>query len=402
MGYVTHHELAVPGQRVNAGQNHSTKNMDRIIVKPVPQTRSPYGREQRPVRTINPATGIAEEVGEKSGRRKPNGVHETLRFDPDREQGRFVTGLDAMVTNPFKGMEPLEIRGRYGLPNSWSDEQLMKIGEAERITKQQYFEILDGVEFNFYTSTMAKSLVNSPIPMRLDDGKDKTFVETFEIILYESANVFTSDTSRGRMAIQLVTNSSQVARGMRDVNKDVHSWYIAEEFEEEKTRGEIDDLENKAIVALFKLLNDYPSVRAYQVGVNLDIFRGQLAPTAISDQLNRYVKAKLPNSQRSEKVERLTRFMREYDTFKDNYPLFMCRYLVNQALNVGIVYIEGGKLYWREKRNIPTQYVWRSTEQLVTALMDVMPDYDESKEINDSLFGDMVEELRKRGNEVVL
>jgi hypothetical protein len=280
---------------------------------------------------------------------------------------------------------------------------LQEIVGADDITLQRLYEIMDGVEYNYYTPVMAPTMRNSRLPVRVNpDPADRTFIEAFEIILYEGANVFTKDTARGRMAIQLVLNSSMVARSLRDVNKDVHGWYIAEEFEAEKSRTEIDDVENRAVVALMDLFENFPPVRAYQLGVNLDLFRGQMSPSAVKDQLNRYVKAKLPNGQRAEKVERINRFMREYKFLKDNFPTFICRFLVFASKNTAVTYIEGGKLYWRSKRDVPTQFIWRSEEQLANALEESMQDYNPERELQDNMFADMVEDLRERGQEIVI
>lgn len=374
----------------------------KIIVKHVPGSRSPYNREQRPVRTYNPNSKQMEETGQVSGRRKPNGVYETLRFNPDREAGKFVTGLEQSTANPFKGMTPLDLRGRYNLPASWTEELLAEIVDSDKLTLQRLYEIMDGVEYNYYTPIMAPSMRNSRLPIRNKDTDDKTFIETFEIILYEGANVFTKDTSRGRMAIQMVQHSSLVAPSLRDVNKDIHGWYIAEEFEAEKSRVEIDDAENRAVVALMDLFENFPTVRPYQLGVNLDLFRGHLSPSAVKDQLNRYVKAKLPNDKRSEKVERLNRFMREYAFLKDNFPTFICRFLVFSSKNVGVTYVDGGKLYWRTKRDTPTQFIWRNEEQLIGALQESMDSYNPDKELQDNMFADMVQDLRDRGQEIVI
>jgi len=371
--------------------------MNKIIVKHIPQSRSPYGREQRPVRTFNPQTKQMEDVGSTSGKRKPNGVHETLRFNPDRQQGKFITGLEDNISNPLYKLESVEVRGTYGLSDKWTDDMLEKIVASERISKQQYYEILDGVVPGYYTPTMAHSLKNSPIPIRTDmKATDQTFIEKFEIILYEGSNIFTTDTSRGRLAVQLLTNSTLVAPSQRDINKDIHHWYIAEEHEEEKTRVQIDDLENTAIVALTELLTKQPTQRAYQVGVSMGIFSGHLNEYAIKDQLNRYIKAKLPQHQREEKIKRLRRFMDLYDMITTNFPLFISTYMTNQAMKVGVLYMEGGKVYWKSKQATPEFHAWRSKNSLTLALVDVMGQYDPDREINDNLFGDMVSDLRDK------
>lgn len=372
--------------------------MNKVIVKHIPQTRSPYNREQRPVRTYNPNTKQMEDVGATSGKRKPNNVNETLRFNPDRQQGKFKTGLELPVSNPFKDLDLIEVRGKYGLSEEWSDAILQKVVEADQISKQQYFEILDGVVPGYYTSRMAHSLRNGPLPIRTDpNAKDETFIERFEIILYEGSNIFTDKTSRGRLAIQLLTNSSLVAPSLRDVNKDTHHWYIAQEMEEEKTRTQMDDLENDAILALTELLKKQPTARAYQMGVILRLFNGHLNEVAIKDQLNRFIKAKLPNHQREQKVERLKNFMSYYDMMTTNFPLFISTFMTTQALRYGVLYNEGGKVYWRTKVNTPEFHSWRSMKSLNLALMEAMGNYDPESQNNDSLFGDMVEDLNKKG-----
>lgn len=372
--------------------------MSKVIVKHIPQTRSPYGREQRPVRTYNPQSGLMEEVGSKSGKRKPNKVFETLKFDPDRAQGKFKTGLDAFTSNPFVKMDTLEIRGKYGLSDKWTDKMIEKITSDEKISFQQYYEILDGTDPGYYTSTMANSLKNSPLPIRTDFTKgDETFIEKFEIILYEGSNTFNTGTSRGRLAIKLLQNSSLVAKTKGYINKDVHHWYIAEEFEEEKTRTEIDDLENDAIVALTDLLKKQPTQRAYQVGVAMDLFSGHLNEVAIKDQLNRFVKAKVPQHLREKKLQRLSKFMTTYDMLTSNYPMFISTYMANQAMRTGILYNDNGKVYWRSRAETPETFTWKNKKTLVLALMESMNQYDPKKEFNDNIFGDMVEELRDRG-----
>lgn len=374
---------------------------NKVIVKHIPQTQSPYGRQKRPVRVFNPTSGQMEEVGVNSGKRKPNGVYETLRFGQNRQTGKFVTGLDEQVSNPFHDMDVVELRGTYALDGTWTDEALNKIVGSKEISKQQWFEILDGVSMGTYTSTIAPSLRNSPLPMRISgDGSDATFIEKFEIILYEGSNVFTGTTSRGRMAIQLLLNSRLVAPNKQAINKDTHHFYIAEEQEEEKSRNEIDTLENRAILALVDVLEKQPQHRAYQLGVTLEVFAGYVSPAAVKDQLNRHIKAKLPNHRRDVKVERLKKFLEAYDMITSNYPLFLSKYMVNQALRNGVLYTDSGKVFWRSKVNSPEHHAWRSTQSLVLALSESMGDFDPEKEINNSLFGDMYEDLKTKGVQV--
>jgi len=174
----------------------------------------------------------------------------------------------------------------------------------------------------------------------------------------------------------------------------------AEEQEEEKSRNEIDTLENRAILALVDVLEKQPQHRAYQLGVTLEVFAGYVSPAAVKDQLNRHIKAKLPNHRRDVKVERLKKFLEAYDMITSNYPLFLSKYMVNQALRNGVLYTDSGKVFWRSKVNSPEHHAWRSTQSLVLALSESMGDFDPEKEINNSLFGDMYEDLKTKGVQV--
>jgi hypothetical protein len=70
--------------------------------------------------------------------------------------------------------------------------------------------------------------------------------------------------------------------------------------------------------------------------------------------------------------------------------------MTNQAMKVGVLYMEGGKVYWKSKQATPEFHAWRSKNSLTLALVDVMGQYDPDREINDNLFGDMVSDLRDK------
>lgn len=349
--------------------------MERLIVKFV-QTESPYRRQQAPVRVFDPVAKKFVETGQTSGKRKPSNVSEALRFPPSRKAGRYLTGLDEMIPNHLKGSDPVELRGRYGLSEKW-ESILPSIVKADSISRQRYYEILDGAEPDYYTSVIPASIRNSENTVfRTKTTSDQTAIERFELILYEGANVFTSETSRGRLAIQMLRNHPEVARKREMVNRDIHRFYIAEEDEEAIDRLDVDNVENDAIVEFTILKRNNEPKKLYQVAVILGLVRGSVSETTVTDQLNRFLKNKVTSNERLAKKIKLQEFLEVCEMLNKNYNLFIATYASAQALNVGAVYADTGRLIWKSQRDNPARAFWKTRDALAAYLAQELDKYD--------------------------
>jgi len=258
------------------------------------------------------------------------------------------------------------------------------------------YEVMDGVEPDYYSSRIQYDSLN---PGNLFGGgeKERSYIEQFEIIMYDGANVFSSDTSRGRLAIQLLKNRSDVAVD-KTFNPNTHRWYIAEENEEELDRIKVDEIENEAVSALFDVKRNYPEFKLYQFGIqtitksNVPLIKGEVPPSVVYDQLNRFIKAKT-----KDKRDNINTFIDLYGKFKNSPHLFEMDYLVQQGLNANVLFFDKGQLYWKSKSGEPNVYKWRNQEAFRAFMLEEEEKYNPKEKNLSNYFTDYKDELVEKG-----
>ena len=366
----------------------------KIIVKPVPR-ESVQRRHLTPVKVFDPNTGQFVDTGHVSGKTKARNATESLPFQPDRSKNKYKTGLEEMVDNDFKGMDVLTLKSQRSLSNGW-DDYLDRIVEQDKISRQTLYEIMDGVEPDYYSSRIQYDSLN---PGNLFGGgeKERSFIEQFEIIMYDGANVFSSDTSRGRLAIQLLKNRSDVASD-KQFNPNSHRWYIAEENEEELDRVKVHELENEAVFYLYDLKSNYPEFKMYQFAIqiktnnNIPLVKGEVAPSIVYDQLNTYIKAKT-----KDKKDNINKFIDLFNKFKKSQHLFEMDYLIQQGVNANCLFYDKGQLYWKDKSGEPNVYKWRNDEAFRAFLLEEESKYNPKEKEMSNYYIDFKNELKAKG-----
>lgn len=366
----------------------------KIIVKPVPR-ESVQRRHLTPVKVFDPTTQTFVDTGHVSGKTKAKNAVESLPFQPDRAKNKYKTGLEEMVDNDFKGMDIMTLKSQRGLSNSW-DDYLDRIVEQDKISRQTLYEVMDGVEPDYYSSRIQYDSLN---PGNLFGGgeKERSYIEQFEVIMYDGANVFSSDTSRGRLAIQLLKNRSDVAVD-KTFNPNTHRWYIAEENEEELDRIKVDEIENEAVSALFDVKRNYPEFKLYQFGIqtitksNVPLIKGEVPPSVVYDQLNRFIKAKT-----KDKRDNINTFIDLYGKFKNSPHLFEMDYIVQQGLNANVLFFDKGQLYWKSKSGEPNVYKWRNQEAFRAFMLEEEEKYNPKEKNLSNYFTDYKDELVEKG-----
>lgn len=366
----------------------------KIIVKPVPR-ESVQRRHLTPVKVFDPTTGQFVDTGHVSGKTKAKNAVESLPFQPDRAKNKYKTGLEEMVDNDFKGMDVMTLKSQRSLSNSW-DDYLDRIVEQDKISRQTLYEVMDGVEPDYYSSRIQYDSLN---PGNLFGGgeKERSYIEQFEIIMYDGANVFSSDTSRGRLAIQLLKNRSDVAVD-KVFNPNTHRWYIAEENEEELDRIKVDEIENEAVSALFDVKRNYPEYKLYQFGIqiitksNVPLIKGEVPSSVVYDQLNRFIKAKT-----KDKKENIQTFIDLYGKFKNSPHLFEMDYLIQQGLNSNVLFFDKGQLYWKTKSGEPNVYKWRNQEAFRAFMLEEEEKYNPKEKDLSNYYTDFIQELKEKG-----
>jgi hypothetical protein len=366
----------------------------RILVKPV-ERESVQRRHLTPVQFFDKFSGKMVDTGKVSGKTKAKNAGETVRFYEAPGTGKYRTGLEELVTNELKELKPEFIKSKYGLSDSWNNA-LKEIVKQDRISRQQLYEIKDGVEPNYYTSIKSQSFIGNF--ESFDPKKPKTFIEKFEIYLYDGANPFTEDTSRGRFAILAIKNAPQVAINKEVANHNYHNFYIAEENEEELEQVKIHDLENDAIYELETIQRKYPESKLYQLAValkdsnNISLVKGEVAPQIVKAQLNNFIKNKDRNKQ-----DNIAKFLKLAELFTSSPLHFEIEYLTAQAKNVQLIYNGGdGIMYWKGKETNPTVYKWRNEDAFKSFILQEAEKYN-PKEKSLNYYSDLKIDLGLRG-----
>lgn len=337
--------------------------------------------------------GSGQNTGKTIGHNKAEGVRDRLQFVGDRQKGLFKTGLTEHMSNPFRGEEIVRLRGRFRLPNSWKDELLKEIVDAETISLQNYYEILDGVDYDFYTSRMRDALLGTNTVLA-PDKTNATFIEKFAIDLIPGTNVFTTETSRGRIAIQLLKNHPMVAPSMDVVNGSQHIWMIVQEAEEEMKKNKDYREENKASAVMSKLEESHTEFAMYQIAVVLGLVSGETTKAVVEAALNRYIR-----ESGTDKSVRISKFMETTNWFFTELDRFTVQYYVAQGLNVNVLYSGGGYVFWGKYKDQSREerYQWNSKEVLVNFLLEEHKKFDPKKKNEDNGFFSLMTDLVERG-----
>lgn len=373
-------------------ENQSLK----VIIKPVPRA-SVQNRHNIPVVVWDPIKKQRVDLGQTSGKTKASKAVDIYSFDQDIQRGVYVTGLEELIINPFKEMDYLDVKMQYGLVDKW-DNFLQSLVKQDKISKQVYFEIIDAVDPGYYTSKISQSILN--LGSTFDAKLPKTFIEKFNITLYDGANVFSADTSRGRFAIQLVKNKRNIAKTKDGANPNYHTFYIAEENEEELDRVRNDRYENNAIAALASIQAKYPPFKLYQIaailknesGGALINTLGDVAPQIVEDQLNRYIKAK-----NSSKLARIENFLSVVKTFNDEPERFLVEYMCAQAYANRLINNREGYLYWNSKMDNPTQYKWKNENSFKNYILEQYKLYNPKQPDDTNGYAELKVELLQKG-----
>lgn len=271
--------------------------------------------------------------------------------------GKYKTGLEEIIPNPFYKLDPTEIKIDYNLSSAWDENNLLaRLVEKKEIDKQTYYEILDGQEPRTYHNNLSNSMVN--IAMGLQDLKkglnDKSYIgkEVYQLYTHGS-NVFSTDTQRGRMAIQCIKNHPSIAPDKNSINESIHDWFIGREDEAAYDKAKMNEIVNDAIFELESLRRKYPAFTLYQFAVQLEDYRtksalvkGDVNDTTVMDRLNAYIKTETKWQE-----ENINRFKAKIAEFNELPELFQIKYLTSQGIHSGSLVQRDGKFIWVSQVN---------------------------------------------------
>lgn len=364
-----------------------------VIVYPV-EKESVQKRHMTPV--VSGAKGKLEETGNLKRYFREAG-HTPIKFMIDRNTGKYKTGLEEVVTNPLYNLDYQEQKAKYKLSQEWDKNNLLeKVLAKEKIDKQTLYEILDGQDPDTYHNRPMNDML-SFVTGTQEKRQPSSYIEKSEFTLYtQGSNVFTTETSRGRLAIQCVKNQSCVALDKLSINNSVHDWYIGRENEAEHDRAKMESIINDAIFELVSLTKKYPPFDLYRLAIQLEdkqshlsIAKGELNNDIVVDKINQFIKSKSRVQE-----ENIESFKDKVKEFYEQPELFQIKYMVQQGINSRVLGRKDGQFLWHSQVNgNKAWHAWKNQELFTDAMLQ------ESKNSLEkgNYFVEFEEELKSKG-----
>lgn len=373
------------------------KSQNKIVfVNPVPRIPT-QGRDKQSYTVIDPKTGEMV-TGPNMFKTMESGVAKEIGFQLNSTTGRLHTGLDISVTNPFYQLDPKDVMDQNALSPEWQNivEDCVKRPE---IKKQTLFEIYDNVSPNYYTSEIAGGITIFNLTKFTKIPEKHNFLQTFKIILYDRPNRFTDETPRGRLGIQLIENNSSIAKSRQLMNPNLHLFYISEQHEAEIEKSKKQDIIDNAIYEKVKLQNEGSDYVNYQVGVLItnktgrSSILGEMPREQVKRELNKYLQS--PDSQ-MENIEKFTKIITMLKS-KESRDRLNVMYLVQQAVNTGIISIKDGYYVWNSKSGVPNMHKHNNYEKLISLLQNDAKNWNPEDDTLTNWYGDLYKELKSKG-----
>lgn len=360
-----------------------------LIVKPVPRI-SVQGRHLHQYRM---KSGNSELMADTKKTKVANAT-ETLVLHRDSTGTKYKTGLEELLPNPF-GDNENEVISKYNLSSKWlENNRLEKILKSDKVSTQTYLEILAGVDPDTYTPIIPKK---NYVGAFAKEDSELSELQRLKIVLYDSANIFSTSTPRGRLIIQVLKNHPAVATSKDSINPNAHRWYIAEEYEDAVESKRINDLINEAIAELYMITKKEPFETLYQFATILtdntgkSVIKGKTQTLVMEDKLNKYIKEKSKTQSAN-----IQKFLAAVKLFKTNRELFYVETLVQAGLTYNVLSLANGFVYWDSMKSNPEYYKWNSIRNFKEFLLTEFGKHNPADK-DESVFKTYLNELIYQG-----
>ena len=365
-----------------------------IFVNPIPRI-SAQGRHKQ-MFVVQQTTGeFMPTAG--MGKNKEFDVPSEYSFRLNTSTNKLITGLDKMIENPFKGLDPSNILEDYSLSQDWLS-QLQQIVKQDQIKLQTKYEIIDNVGYNFYTSDVAYNMFSSNWKANID--KPKNFLETFKIILYDRPNMFTDETPRGRLSLALIKNHPKIAKTKIEGNTAVHDWYISEENEAQMEKAKKRFIIQDAIKTWGNLSDSTTPYIIYQLASLLkthdgsSIVRGKMNDATVREKVSDYIFES--SSSQLENIEKFTKVASMLSN-KEDKQRFQAMYLIQQAINTDVVGVRNGFFIWHSKSALDNIYKHTSYDAFVSTIQREYGNYNPKDKDVANWYKDLFDEVTNKG-----
>jgi len=367
-----------------------------IFVNPVHRIPT-QGRDKQMFTIIDPKTGDIT-VTQGMNKTKEFGAATNLSFQYNATTNRLQTGLDVSVTNPLFQMEIDDVMVKYNLSHEWR-EILKDVVTKSEIKKQLLYEIYDDVVPGYYTSEVAGGVTIFNFSKFSKTPEKPNYLQTFNITLYDGPNRFTDETPRGRLAIQLIENHTAIAKNKNTANNSIHLFFVSEQHEAEIEKARKQDIIDEAAWEKVNLQKNGSDYKNYQVACLLTTNSGKpiIKNNATKEMVKNAITEYLNDS--SHQMNNIDKFMKIISMLKEkeSRERFDIMYLIQQAINTGVIKLSDGYYIWHSKSGVPNMHKHNNYEKFVSLLQNEAKTWDPEDTSTTNWYGDLYNEVKQKG-----
>jgi hypothetical protein len=234
----------------------------------------------------------------------------------------------------------------------------------------------------------------------LKKAEEPSFLQKFKIVLYDRPNKFTTETPRGRMAIQLISRLNTIAKSKQLVNSAFHNYYVSEENEAEKEKLKKQDYINDAIYHLYGMKKENTDYQNYMVAILMKhsdgkvLLKGKVNSDTVRRKLNTFVTGDSP-----QQLQNIKRFMDVSKLLKtsEGMETLHIKYLIQQAINSNVMSVRDGYYVWHSRQGEENVYKFTNYKTLYSLIKKEFEVYNENEKEITNWYGELVKEVKGKG-----
>lgn len=368
----------------------------KIWVNPVERS-SPQGRHKQMY-----VTQIGDTMTPVTAMRKSRewGTTVEYAFPYNAGKNKLHTLLDRQILNPIKDMTPDQVLQLYNVHVDYIP-RLDAIVEQKSITEQTLLEIKHGQFPNFYTDSVAYTMLN--LPSDISKYDTLTYLQRLKLILYPRPNLFTTETPRQELLVKMVealVDADIIAKSSNEYNASLHNFYVSEDNEFEVNFARKREKIEEAMYNLYYLKKKTTPFTCYKVACVLRekdgriITQGDVSEEFVSKALSNYIGDNNPNQDIN-----IETFNEVFSMINDpeNAERLDIMYLIQQALNTNVISHRDNTYIWHSKAGTPDVYkLGTSYDKLVAFFLKEYKQYNPKDKTITNWYKDLRAEVESK------
>lgn len=267
------------------------------------------------------------------------------------KHGKLNTGLDKMITNPFKDLPD-------SLTSEWRNS---KIDEKDKISKQEYFEILMNKPAGFLTSE-SRQVFDNKI------GKGLTYLQRLFKSFYETT-VLDLDNPEEELLYYILQQAhpDKCANSLDEITPFTRV-YISQVNEDDVKVSKRNEVVESATYNLVKIKNEQSETTLRKFATILELIKGEVSLEKVKNSLSDYIQKR-----DSKQFERIDKFMELAEYLKDakGMEIFEAKYLLQITIYNRVISDYQGKYIWSAKKGTNLELLGRTYKEALAWLLEI-------------------------------